>query len=158
VRVNTFHTMQTFRKWRSNGSGSLYRKIISPNCFWPNVFWPKSRLTERHLAEHYFTERPFDRNTIWPKVHFTEKSHLAETKLIKRSFDRKYLRNGHLSENQFWKTSQMPEMTFVRKFIWPNVHLTESFFGKWTLDPKVFWSNVFFFEKWSFDRFFFDKR
>jgi hypothetical protein len=33
-----------------------------------------------------------------PKVHFTEKSHLAENKIYQK-FDRKYLKNGHFTEN-----------------------------------------------------------
>jgi hypothetical protein len=38
---------------------------------------------------------PFDRKFILPK-----KVIWLKTKLIKRSFDRKYLENGHLTENQ----------------------------------------------------------
>jgi hypothetical protein len=86
----------------------------------------------------FLTERPFDRNTIWantawpnawPKVNFTEKSHLAENKIYQKVFDRKYLKNGHLTENLTWNTSQMTEMT-------------ESFFEKWSLDRKVIWPKV----------------
>jgi hypothetical protein len=87
------------------GSGSLYRKII---------------LT-KNFDRKAFNRRPFDRKFILPKKVIWPK-----TKFIKRTFDRKYLENGHLTENVTWKTSQMTEMTYDRKFIWPK-----AFFEKW---------------------------
>jgi hypothetical protein len=107
------------------------------------------------VFEHRLTES-FTEIVIW-----------LESKFIKRSFDRKYLEKGYLTENQICKTYQMTEMRFYRKFIWPKalsknfhfterlfdwrfiwpkVHLSESFFRKWSFDRKLF------FEKWSFHR------
>jgi hypothetical protein len=137
------------------------RNSIWPNNVWPNAIWPKV-----HLTESPFYRMPFDRKFILPKKVISPK-----TKFIKKSFDRKYLENGHLTENLTWKTSQMTEMTYDRKFIYEsffrkmvicskghltkssydrklfpkNGHLTESSF-----DQKFIWP-IIFFEKWSFD-------
>jgi hypothetical protein len=76
--------------------GSFYRKIISPKFFdrtpfhrkaiWPNTVWPKGHLTET----------PFDRAPFDQKVHFSEKSHLAEIFFYRKvdwkwSFDQKFI-------------------------------------------------------------------
>jgi hypothetical protein len=68
-----------------------------------NAFSPKSRLTKRHLAKRRLTESSFDQivnllNTILPKVHLTEKSHLTD-------FLFKYL-----TENKIWINSHLTEM------------------------------------------------
>jgi hypothetical protein len=86
------------------------RNTIWPNTVWPNAIWPKV-----HLTESPFNRRLFDRKFILPKKFIWPK-----TKFIKRSLDRKYLENGHLTENLPWKTSQMTEMTYDRNDIWPK--------------------------------------
>jgi hypothetical protein len=160
-------------------SGSLYRKVILPNFFdrtlfdrntiwpntvWPNTIWPKGHLTETPFDRTLFDRMPFDRNTIWPNRRLTERC-LTESsfyrkviwlkiKFIKRSFYRKYLEKGHLTENQIWKTSQMTEMTFDRKFIWPK-----AFFEIWSFDRKLIWPKALskngHLTTRSFDRIFF---
>jgi hypothetical protein len=92
------------------GSGSFYRKIISPkfsnrtpfhrkvcwpNAIWPNTVWPKDHLTET----------PFDRKFILPKKVIWLKKE-----------------NIHLIENQFWKNN--------RDAIWPKGHWPKVLFKK----------------------------
>jgi hypothetical protein len=95
-----------------------------PKAIWPNTIWPRGHLTETPFDAFDrmpFNRMPFDRKFIWPNRRLTERC-LTEssfyrkksTKFIKRSFDRSYMENGHLTENQIWKTSQM---TFDRKII-----------------------------------------
>jgi hypothetical protein len=132
------------QKWYL-GSGSLYRKIISPNFFDRKAFWPKGFLTETPFDRAPFDRMPSDRKFIWPNRRLT---HLTESSFYrKKSFSRKKnLSKGHLTENIWkmviwpinyvtWKTSQMTEITNDRKFIWPkafskNGHLTEKSFDQ----------------------------
>jgi hypothetical protein len=104
--------------------------------FWPNAFWPKTILP---YAVQWKSILP--KKVIWPNA-----------KLIKRSFYRKYLENSYLTENQIWKTNQMTEMTFDRKFIWPKSFSERWLFGRKVIWPKVHLTESFFFEKWLFDR------
>jgi hypothetical protein len=117
------------------GSGSLYRKIISPKIF-----------DRRHLAEYHLTEKPFDQNTIWPntvwpnvawsKVHWPD-CRLTEHRLRESSLYRK---------SQMLKTSQLTKMKLDWKFIWPKSHLSESSFSYFRIlsfDRKFIWPNVF---------------
>jgi hypothetical protein len=80
--------------------------ITLPKNIFTENFWPKG-----HLTETPFNRTPFDRKyiwpkyiwriavqskVVWPKVHFTEKSHLAEKKIYQKVvwpkifFDRKF--------------------------------------------------------------------
>jgi hypothetical protein len=103
-----------------HSSGSLYRKIISPKIFDRKANWP-----EHHLTEH----------------RLTEKSHLAENKIYQKG---KYLKNGHLTENLTWKTSQMTEMTYDRKFFLPKAFSEKWSFDRKVIDRKFIWPNAFF--------------
>jgi hypothetical protein len=106
---------------RSNGSGSLYR-----------IFLTERLLTEKLVDRKPFGRTPFDRKAIWPKHHLTEspfnrmpfaRKFILPKKVIcpKTKFIKKIFGNGHFTENQMWKTIQMTEMIFDRKFIWPKV-------------------------------------
>jgi hypothetical protein len=66
----------------STGSGSLYRKIISPKFFDRKAIRPKNYLTEHLLTTGHLTESSFYR-----------KSYLAENKIYQK------VENGHLTEN-----------------------------------------------------------
>jgi hypothetical protein len=44
----------------------------------------KDHLTEHRLTECHLTESTFDRNAVLPKVHYTEKSLLAENKIYQK--------------------------------------------------------------------------
>jgi hypothetical protein len=115
--------------------------ITLPKNNFTGNFWPKGHLTETPFDRTPFNRRPFDRKFILPKKVIWPK-----TKFIKRSFDQKYLENGHLTENLTWKDSQITEMIYDRKFIWPK-----AFFEKWPFDRKFIWPKAFS-KKWSFDR------
>jgi hypothetical protein len=132
------------------GSVSLYRKIISPknfdrkaiwpNTIWPNVIWPKVNSTESP-----FNRAPFDRKFILPKGHLTDL----------------FSENDHLTESTFDKKCHLTEKNCEQG---PKIHLTESFFWKWSFDQKVIWpkghltersfDRMFFFEKLSFSKHF----
>jgi hypothetical protein len=158
----TIAPIWNFQHKSIDGSGSLYRKSISPIIFDRKAIWPKHHLTEHHfwpnaiwpkvhLTESPFNRKPFDRKFILPKEVIWPK-----TKFVKRSFDRIFLENGYLIENLTWKTSQMTEMTYDPEYIWPkaflkNGHLTERSFDRKVIWPKVSMTKSFS-EKWSFDR------
>jgi hypothetical protein len=105
--------------------------------------------TEKSFHRKFMTERPFDRNTVgrltessfYRRKSFGRKQNWSKGRLAK-----KYLENGHLTENPTWKTSQMTESSFDCKLFSKNGHLTEGSF-----DQKFIWPKAFS-KKWSFDR------
>jgi hypothetical protein len=122
--------------------------------------------TEKSFHRNILTERPFDRNTIWPntiwpnaiwpKVHSTEspfnrtpfdrkfilpKGHMTDFFFSKWSFDRIYFRQ----KMSFDRKKKLRTRSFERKFIWPKVHLTESFSENDHLTERSFdWMYFFF--------------
>jgi hypothetical protein len=140
------------------GSGSLYRKIISPNFFdrttfdrttfdrttfdrkvsWPNAIWPKAIWPKVHLTESPFNRMPFDRKLILPKKAFGRKQNWSK---------------GRLTES-IWKMvfGKWSKIKFEKLVKWPKWHLTESSCDRKLFRKMVIWPNIVFFEKRSFDR------
>jgi hypothetical protein len=111
-----------------------------PKCLAPRFDWKAIRPKHQPkilLTESPFNRTPFDRNTnrkfFWPNPRLTER------RLIESSFYRNVIwpicfsKNGHFTESTFDKKKTFDRKKTCRKFIWPKA----------------------FFEKWSFDRFFF---
>jgi hypothetical protein len=114
------------------GSGSLYRKIISPKIFdrtpfdpksiptlfdqntirpntvWPNAIWPKVHLTDLTAVWP---------NAVWPKVHFSE-----------RSYDRFF----------FQKMVIWPNLLLTKNVIWLKKNGQEGRFTESSFDWKLF--------------------
>jgi hypothetical protein len=150
---------------------SIIKWSIIKYCKWFWITLPKNYLTEISLIRKYFTERPFDRNTIgtktvwpnaiWPKVHLTESPFNRKFIWPKTNFYQKVVWPKIFGKLSTCKTSQMTEMTHDRKFIFDrklfskNGHLTKRFSQKIVIWSKVHLTECFFFEKWSFDRMFF---
>jgi hypothetical protein len=117
------------------------------NFFDRKAIWPKHFLTEHRLTECHFTESSFDRIAVKPTP--------VDRKVIRPIF---FSENGHLTKSSFDKKCHLTEKklrirSFDRKFIWPKVQLTESFFWKWSFDrkvisPKVYLTETFFLIIW----------
>jgi hypothetical protein len=127
--------------------GKLYKTLISDDLWCQGVNELKlnqGKITKENSdREHFNTERPSDRNTIWPntvrpiaiwpKVHSTESP-----------FDRKFiLPKGHMTD------------FFQKIVIWPNLLSTKKSFNrkqncvqgrmtKNSFDRKFIWPKVFF--------------
>jgi hypothetical protein len=110
-----------------------------------------SRISWITLPKNNFTKK-IDRKAIWPKHHLTE-LRLTECHLTESSFDRKVIwpiffqkmaiwQNLLSTKNVIWP-KKMRTRSFDRKFIWPKIHLTESFFWKWSFDRKFIWPKAF---------------
>jgi hypothetical protein len=150
--------------------------------FYRMVLWPKNLVldhsTEKSFHRKLLTERPFDRNTIWPNTVWPNaiwpKVYSPESPFNRTPFDRKFIlpifflfqkmviwTNLLLTKNVIWPKKncaqgRWTENTFDREFLWPkalseNDHLTERSF-----DQKFIWPKAFF-KKYSFDRIFFLK-
>jgi hypothetical protein len=91
------------------GSGSFYRKIISPNAF----------LTVKSAGR-----TPFDQKLIGPK-HYSTEHRLTESSLPKQKSAK-----VHLTESTFDKKCHKTD------FFWKVSHLTERLFGKGKFDRK----------------------
>jgi hypothetical protein len=113
-----------------------------------------NHFTKKSFHRKFLTERPFDRNTIWPNTVWPNaiwpKVHLTESPFNRRPFDRKFI----LPKKVIWPKILEKR---VRNDIWSKVHLTKSFFfRKMVIWPKSHltesWKRMLFFEKWSFAR------
>jgi hypothetical protein len=138
-----------------------FTKLLVKDAFSDSVL---DYFTEKSFQRKFLTDRPFDRNTIWPNTVWPNaiwpKVQSTESPFNRTPFDRKFLskghmtdffsENGHLTESTFDKKCHLTR-SFDRKFIWLKVHLTESFFWKWSIDQKVIVMTKWpFFEKKTF--------
>jgi hypothetical protein len=129
-----------FRIFR-RGSGSLYRKIISPkffdrNTIWPNTVWPNAIWPKVHSTESPFNWTLFDRKFILPKGHMT---HFFQKMVIWPNLlsTKNVIWPVKIALKVVWSKVLWPRaFSFDRKVIWPKVHLTESFFEKLSFDRK----------------------
>jgi hypothetical protein len=64
--------------FKINGSGSLYRKIISPKIFDRKAIRLKHHLTEYRLTECHLTESTFDRKKSFGRKQNLPKGRLTE--------------------------------------------------------------------------------
>jgi hypothetical protein len=140
-KMNMFCFPNVEKKFKSlEGSEPFYRRVISSIFLWPNAFWPNHHLTEHRFTECRLTETPFDRiavslNTVWLKVHFTE-----------RSYDRFFFQKMVI-----WLNLPSSKMPFARKKNCAEGRLTENLFDRNFVWPKAFSENDHSTES-SFDR------
>jgi hypothetical protein len=137
------------RLQQKTGSGSFYRKTVLPkffdrtpfdrNTIWPNTIWPKVIWPKSQLTESPFSWTTFNRKNILPK-----KVIWTEDYFIERSFHRKKMENGHLTENLIWKVSHLTERSFDRKVVWPKTFLISGHLSeKVHLDERSFAQKCF---------------
>jgi hypothetical protein len=62
MKTSVFYLI--FLPAKPHGSGSLYRKMISPKIFGRNAIWLKHHLTEHRLTECHLTESAFDQIAV----------------------------------------------------------------------------------------------
>jgi hypothetical protein len=127
--------------------------------------------TKKSFHRKFLSERPFDRNTIWPHTVWPNaiwpKVHSTESPFNRTPFDRKFIlpkghitdffsENDHLTESTFYKNVIWPKK-IAHKVVWPKKNLTESSFD-WTLVSKKghlterSFDRMFFLLKWSFSK------
>jgi hypothetical protein len=106
--------------------------ITLPKNHFTENFWPIGHLTETPFDRTPFDQMPFDRKFIRPNRRLTER------RLTDDQFFKKIIIWPNLisTKNIIWPKKN------AHKVVWPLIHLTESFFWKWSFDYSLHdWNN-----------------
>jgi hypothetical protein len=106
--------------------------------------WVLDYFTEKSFHRKFLTERPFDRNIIWPNTVWpnaiSPKVHSIESPFNRTPFDRKFiLPKGHMTDFFFEKMVIWPNLISKKNVIWQKVHLTESSFDRKCFLKMIIW-------------------